>query len=368
MGFFFPRITCVLLALSLAACGSLPRGAALEAEVLRGANNPEADFAVYPVTKAFLPTAAKWPLTGEEHRHWINSSAGSIAQVIQPGDTLDVFIWDSGENSLLTAPDQRVATLSGMRVSEGGSIFVPYIGKIRVSGRTPDSARQLVQRQLEAIVPSAQVQLQMSEGRVNSIDLVGGVAIPGNVKLPDQNFTVLAAISAAGGVRDTLNNPQVKIVRGGNIYGTSISRLYDDPSLNTRLQGGDKVIVEADERYFLSLGATGLENQFPFNRDSVSALDALSTIGGLNDLRADPKGLLILREYPASAVQTDGGGPGKQRVIFTLDLTKSDGLFSARNFAINSGDVLLATESPVASAQTIFRLIGSTAGLVAILN
>ena len=56
-------------------------------------------------------------------------------------------------------PGQRSANLSGLRVSENGSIFVPYVGKIRVSERTPDSARQLLQRQLEAVAPGAQVQL-----------------------------------------------------------------------------------------------------------------------------------------------------------------------------------------------------------------
>ena len=81
-----------------------------------------------------------------------------------------------------------MATLPSIRVSERGTIFVPYVGKVQVAGRTPDSARALIQRQLEAIEPSAQVQLSMAEGRANSIDLVGGVNSPGNIVMPDQNF------------------------------------------------------------------------------------------------------------------------------------------------------------------------------------
>ena len=40
-----------------------------------------------------------------------------------------------------------------------------------------------------------------------------------------------------------------------------MERLLADPSLDTTLRGGDKIYVEKDERYFLSLGATGREAQ-----------------------------------------------------------------------------------------------------------
>ncbi|MFD2738312.1 polysaccharide biosynthesis/export family protein [Sulfitobacter aestuarii] len=364
MGLTIRNVIWVVLALTLGACSSLPRGAAVEREILRGADDADADFAVYPVTRAFLPSVREWPGNGGADHAWIGRSQGSNAQIIRSGDTLNLAIWDSSENSLLTAPEQRMAQLSGVRVSESGSIFVPYVGRLNVAGRTPDSARSLIQRRLEAIVPSAQVQLAMAEGRGNSVDLVGGVTAPGNIVMPDNNFTVLAAISAGGGVRDSLQNPQVKLVRGSQIYTTSVERLYENPSLDTRLRGGDKVIVEADRRYFLSLGAAGSEAQFPFNRDEVSALDALAIIGGVNEGRADPQGILILREYPASAVRPGIRGPRQQRVVFTLDLTTSDGLFSARNFLIQSGDLVLATESPVTSARTILGLIGAGFGLV----
>lgn len=354
----------ILLASSLAACANLPRGAAIQKEVIRSAETPDADIAVYPVTHAFLPHVAHWPRTDSKRHSWIGASRGSNAQVIRPGDRLDLLVWDSGDNSLLTSPAQQVATLPGIRVSESGTIFMPYIGKVKVSGRTPDSARQLLQRQLEGIVPSAQVQLAMTEGRGNSVDLVGGVNKPGNILMPDNNFTVLAAISAGGGVLSSIENPQVKLLRGANIYTTSIDRLYENPSLDTRLIGGDKLIIEDDRRYFLSLGAAGREAQFPFNRDEVSALDALAIIGGVNESRADPEGILILREYPASAVSAGVRGPRRTRVVFTLDLTTSDGLFSARNFHIQSGDLVLATESPLSDTRTILGLVGSVFGLV----
>ncbi|ASM73827.1 MULTISPECIES: hypothetical protein [Roseobacteraceae] len=56
-------------------------------------------------------------------------------------------------------------------------------------------------------------------------------------------------------------------------------------------------------------------------------------------------------------------GPRQPRVVFTLDLTKADGLFSARNFWINSGDVVLVTESPINGTRTVLGLVGSVFGV-----
>ena len=98
-------------------------------------------------------------------------------------------------------------------------------------------------------------------------------------------------------------------------------------------------------------------------RDQISAMDAVSIMGGLQDSKADPKGILILREYPASAVSSGVRGPRQTRVVFTVDLTTADGLFSARNFQINPGDLLIATESPVKSALTISNIVGNIFGI-----
>jgi polysaccharide export outer membrane protein len=52
-------------------------------------------------------------------------------------------------------------------------------------------------------------------------------------------------------------------------------------------------------------------------------------------------------------------------VVFTFDLTSADGLFAARQFQIQSGDTVLATESPVTNARTILGLFGSVFGVTA---
>ena len=73
----------------------------------------------------------------------------------------------------------------------------------------------------------------------------------------------------------------------------------------------------------------------------------------------------VLREYPASAVRPDGiGGPSQRRVVFSINLTTTDGLFSAQNFRIQPDDVVLATESAVNDTRTILGLVGTMFGIV----
>ncbi|MDG3041512.1 polysaccharide biosynthesis/export family protein [Roseicyclus marinus] len=358
------RLGLALLSIAaLAGCEILPRGAAVEREIVSVAQGETADFRVYPVDRAFLAQVEGWPRTGEASHPWLPTSGGARTQVIAPGDTLEITIWDSNENSLLSSPGQRQVEIQSLSVAPDGTVFVPYVGDTRVSGLTLQLARQHLQEAIDAVVPSAQVQVTLAEGRTNSVDLVGGVANPGAYPLPDRNYTVLNLLAAGGGVQPALVNPQIRLRRGGRVYGTSVSRLYADPGLDTLLHGGDQVIVEQDGRQFLSLGAAGQQSHHRFPQDRVTALDAMAIIGGVDSRRGDPGGILILREYPDSALRLDGTGPEQPRVVFTLDLTSADGLFSARNFDIHAGDLVLVTESPITSAQTIFGLIGSVFGL-----
>ncbi|CAM9999223.1 unnamed protein product [Chrysoparadoxa australica] len=177
-----------------------------------------------------------------------------------------------------------------------------------------------------------------------------------------RNYKVLKLLTDAGCVVPDMRNPRVRLLRGSKTYEISAEQLFADGTKNALLQPRDTVIIEADERSFTALGASGIENLIYFPKDYLTALEAVSLMGGLSDTRADPKGVLVLREYPAEVIRPDGYGPKMQQVVFTLDLTSADGLFAARKFQIHPGDTLLATESPITSAQTVFRLIGAVLG------
>jgi polysaccharide biosynthesis/export protein len=368
------------LALLLGACGSLPRGAGIEREVLarqaevvkpdgsigkatgKGDEVP-AEFAVEPITRESLAKYATWPAVGEHNRSWIKRVDQPNTRIIAPGDMINLTIWAAEENSLLTTPGQRVLTMPPMQVSSSGQIFLPYVGQLKVSGMSPDHARSAVEGAYASVAPTAQVQLALAEGRQSTVSVLAGVAHAGAFPLPDQDMTVLDVLAAAGGAQSALKNPQLRLQRANKTYGIALERVLNDTALNTTLVGGDRIYVEEDDRYFLSLGAAGTRAQHAFPQQRVTALDALSLIGGLAADRANAQGILVLRNYPAQAVRRDGSGPRHKRTIFTLDLTTADGLFSAGEFQINPGDLIYVTESPLIGTRNVFGVIGSIFGL-----
>ncbi|APX13088.1 polysaccharide biosynthesis protein [Tateyamaria omphalii] len=359
----FRFLASVVLLFVLAAC-TLPRGAAIEGEVIRNQNNEDAAFSVVPITRENVAQLATWPVTGWEGQyHWFTRNPGPKSNVIRPGDSINLVIWDNQENSLLTGLQQQNVALEGIIVSPGGMIFVPYIDEVRVSGSTPDAARRQIEEQLRSVVPDPQVQLSVLSGPDNSVDAVGGFNAPGNFPLPNRNFSILSLISAAGGISPELQNPLVRVTRGGQTFGIRADDLFKRPSANVILRGGDQIIAEEDERYFVALGATGTETIVPFTQERINAVEALALVNGINDSRGNPKGVLILRDYTRQDLRADGSGPTKTQVVFAIDLTSADSLFAARKFNINPGDLVLATESPISSVRTIFGLIGSVVGV-----
>ena len=357
---FLAALICTAL---LGAC-SLPRGAAIESEIIRNQAQNDGSFSVVQIDRDTVDQVRTWPATGwAGHYHWFGRSPGPKSNVIRTGDTIDLVIWDNQENSLLTGTAQQNVALDGIIVSPSGTIFVPYIDDVRVAGSTPDAARRSIEEQLRQVIPDPQVQLSVTSGPDNSVDAVRGFGAPGTYPLPNRNYSILSLISVAGGISPDLENPLVRVVRGSQSFEIRADTLFERASANVILRGGDQIIVEEDERYFVALGATGNETIVPFTQESINAIEALALVNGINDTRANPKGILILRDYSRRDLRTDGTGPDNTQMVFAIDLTSADAIFAARKFEINPGDLVLATESAVSSVRTVFGLIGSVVGV-----
>ena len=55
-------------------------------------------------------------------------------------------------------------------------------------------------------------------------------------------------------------------------------------------------------------------------------------------------------------------------MIFTIDLTTADGLFSAGKFGVNPDDLVYVSESPLNTIDTISRILGNILGAGARVN
>lgn len=366
----FQRLVAVVACCSLTACG-LPRGAGFQSEVLAASNantaaegeEPEYDFAVYEVNRSTLPVLNKWPATGPGHMSWPTARSQPASLLIASGDTVQLTIWDAEENSVLAGAG-GFTPLQPIQVASNGRIFVPYIGELRVAGMSPSTARTRIEEELIRTIPSAQVQLVVEPGRQNTANLSSGVALPGLYPLLDRDVRILDLFSEAGGPSPDLVSPQVRLVRDGRTFGVSFETLQREPSLNVALRGGDRIYLVDDERKFIALGATGTQSIFDFPETDLSALEAISLIGGVNSGSANPEGILILREYATGAVRDGVSGPPKERVVFTIDLTTADGLFSAGKFMLEGDDLIYGTESVFGPALNLVSIASTLSSVV----
>ncbi|PJI84594.1 polysaccharide export outer membrane protein [Yoonia maricola] len=364
----FQRFVAVVACFALASCG-LPRGAGFQSEVLAASNantavegeEPVYDFAVYEVNRDTLPVLQGWPVTGDATLPWIVAQEQPASLMIAAGDIVQITIWDAEENSIFGVAG--VTPLQPETVSADGRIFVPYIGDLRVAGMAPNTARQRIEEELIRTVPSAQVQLSVEPGSSNTANLASGFVAPGLYPLLDRNVKILDLMSQAGGPNPELNSPQVRLVRGSRTFGIPFEQLLRDPTANIAMRGGDRVYVEDDARKFIALGATGSQSVVDFPEVEFSALEALAFIGGVNASSANPEGILILREYASSAVSDGIAGPPQERVVFNIDLTSADGLFSARNFMLEGDDLIYGTESALGPALSLFSLTSTVNSL-----
>ena len=221
MSWIYRRVVALVLMSLLAAC-SVPRGAGFQQEVLAASDktaadgSPVYDFAVFEVTRDSMASLSNWPVAASDYP-WIDRQDQPASLIISPGDTLTITIWDAEENSLLTSPGQRFTPLQDARVASDGRIFLPFVGEMKVSGMSPQTARSQIEARLVETTPSAQVQLSVVPGRGNTVNLVSGVLRPGVYPLEDRDVTLLGAISAGGGVIASLTNPQVRLMRGNKI-------------------------------------------------------------------------------------------------------------------------------------------------------
>jgi polysaccharide export outer membrane protein len=179
-------------------------------------------------------------------------------------------------------------------------------------------------------------------------------------------------IARAGGIGIEPAVAIVRVTRGGQTGQVWLQDLYDNPALDIALRGGDQIVVERDTRSFVALGATGAQSLIPFESQTLSAIEAIATVGGLNTSLADPTGVFVFRNEPAeiaNAVLGRNDLTGDQRMVYVLDLTQPTGMFEARDFLVRDGDTVYVTEAPFVQWQkTLGAITGTTAAAESISN
>jgi polysaccharide biosynthesis/export protein len=346
----------------VASCG-LPRSGPNKREIFSGSVEAKGDAHIVTVTPAVTRATAVQPSFGFSQSF---RNAGVVASdMISSGDTINITVYENVKDEpLLGNTGQRVSGISEIQVDGQGYIFIPYAGRIKAAGQTQEGLRDTITRKLEDQTPDPQVTVSRAPGDGSTVSISGQAGANGVFPIEASTRTLATMLAKSGGVTIDPGIAIVRVTRGGSTGKIWLKDLYENPSLDIALRAGDKIIVEEDSRKFIALGATGAQSMVPFESETMSALEAIATVGGLATMSADPTGVFVLRDESEDIARAVLGRPdlvGDQRIVYVLDLTEPTGLFEARDFMIRDGDTLYVTEAPFVQWQkTLGAITGTT--------
>lgn len=199
--------------------------------------------------------------------------------IIGPRDLLDVRVFEIPELNL-----ER-------RVSENGTIDLPLLGEVSVTGLSAGQVRDRLETTLKAkYVNRANVSVVVKEFGNKPITVVGAVQKPGTLNISGR-WTLLQVIAAAGGLTEAAGKKIYILRRADN--GLSDTMEIDTsellrssaPMWNVPIFPADVINVQPRTliRVFC-LGQVKNPGALEFNSDDrVSILSAIAKAGGLND-------------------------------------------------------------------------------------
>ena len=358
-------VALVVMVSMISSCGILPRVGPNKREIYAGSVQRQGDAFLVTVNERVTRATAVQPALGftEEFRN-----AGRLgSDTIRPGDTLGLTIWENVDDGLLAGQAANQTVLEEVQVDGAGFIFVPYAGRIRAAGNTPEAIRRIITSKLDEQTPDPQVQVRRLAGDGATVSLVGAVGGQGVYPIERPTRTLSAMLANAGGIAIEPEIAQITVIRGDQRSKVWFQDLFKHPEFDIALRAGDRILVEEDSRAFTALGATGSQARVPFESQTLSAVEALAQVGGLNAAASDPTGVFVMRNEPAAIANQVLGRTdlqGAQRLIYVLDLTKPNGMFVARDFSVRDDDTLYVTEAPFAQWSKVISALTGTLGAV----
>lgn len=340
----------------IASCTILPRSGPNKYEVTASARGENPTAHIVPVTPEVV-YETKMSTSSTFTKSFLQAKPLN-AELIRPGDTLNLKVWENVEDGLLSSGMASAATLSELQMNGSGHIFVPYAGRIKVAGHTPEDIRQIVTQALQDQTPDPQVEVRRSAGAGATVSIIGSVGGQGIHPIVHQTRTLSTMLASSGGLGVKAELVRVTVIRGKLRSEVWLDELYDRPEMDIALRDGDRILIEADQRSFVIMGAAGRQSQVSFDQREISALEALSRAGGLSSNSADPKGVFVSRKEDQSIARRvvgDAEIKGEQHLIYVLNLTEPDALFLARDFTIRDQDTVYITEAPLSTWNKTLR-------------
>lgn len=250
--------------------------------------------------------------------------------ILDFGDVLEIQMVGQKSQSI-TAPIKR-----------DGSINIPDVGKLYLSGLKLDNAVNIISNKIKTIFTGVDVFTSLVSVRDIQIIVSGNVFNPGPYTL-NGNSTLFHALAVSGGPSETGSFRKIELVRGNKIIETA--DLYDTfihgkSSFSTRLRSGDLIFISPVINLVSISGAVNRPGTYELKEDE-NLSSVIMFANGINN-RADFSEISLIRLEDGSVNKIAINDPLDFETILSNDKDK----IIVRNYPYRSVEILGAVKNP----------------------
>lgn len=284
----------------------------------------------------------------------IDPAAQPFDYRLGPGDIISIIVWDHPE---LTTPAGtfRTAEQAGTVIAEDGTMFYPYVGVIKVQGKTTREVRDILAQKLAKYIEKVQIDVRMAQFRSKRVYVVGEVSKPGTQDITDIPMNIIEAVNRAGGFTNEADYSRVLLTRRGVTYRVDIQAMYEEGATeqNAMLEPGDIVNV-SDRSYnkIFVLGEVLKPGSMFMNKKRSTLADALGDAGYINQEKSSPRWIYVMR--------SDSDTPE----LFHLDGRSPDAMLLADRFPLQPRDIVYVDTSELVRWSRVINNILPTSQML----
>lgn len=293
---------------------------------------------------------------------------------IGTGDLIEVSLWETppavlfSTSGVQSSSSGKELSLPEQMVDTSGNISVPFVGSLSVQGKLPAQVEREIVGRLKGRANKPQAFVRLVKNNNATVTVVGSSGNNKLVPLSSKNERLLEAIALAGGVNDSLNRISIQLTRQDQVVSMPLETIVKDPRQNIYLNSGDVITIQNQPLNFTVLGASGKNEEIGFESKGISLAQALGRAGGLQDFRADARGVFIFRfEDPARLKNLTvlASNPqflvdGKLPVIYQIDLKNPQTFFWVQKFMIHNNDMVYISNAPSAELNKFISIVTSS--------